>query len=301
MTVTPTGGTNLPANMDDLDTGLDEFGMEDAVVPRLTIVHKEGVFQDSLSGDKFDDLKVIMLGLVKQRTLWHNVVDEGDRPMCRSMNHETGWPIDPDGVKKDKQFPWAESGFRESDFPPDADGFVSLPCDGCKLKEWGSHPDGKKPYCAEVYTIPVLYDPYDDEGWVPALMSFQKTGLKPLKSYLTSFSRSRNAAYSAITKITLTLQHRGSNDYSTPNFNRVGDTDQLDWRGYSMSYRQLREFLHTPPTAPDVEVETKNEVKEEAPASRETETVGVSEESASPPASSDGPSVPPEDDDDLPF
>lgn len=231
----------------DFETGLEDFDMEDAVVPRLTIAHKDFQFKDSLSNEQFDTVKVIILGLVKQRVLWHPTVDDGDWPMCRSANHELGFPNVSDDQPKEKRFPWATSGFDPKDFPADSEGLIRLPCDGCALKEWGSHPDGKKPYCAEQFTLPVLYDPREDDNWVPAIMTFQKTGLKPLKSYLTSFARSRNAAFQAITEIGLTPTKRGTTDYSVPWFKRVGDTDEENWREFSTNYRTMKDFLEADP------------------------------------------------------
>lgn len=235
-------------NTGDFETGLEDFSMEDAVVPRLVIQHRDGEFKDSLSGATFSKIKVIILGLVKQRILWHNIVDDGDMPMCKSANHKLGFPNIDEDTPREKRFPWAASGFDPKDFPPDEDGQVALPCDGCQLKEWGTHPDGKKPYCSEQYTLPVLYDPYDNDSWVPALLTFQKTGIKPVRSYLTSFARSNNPAYTAITEIGLDLQKRGQNPYSVPNFRRVGDTDDALWREYATNYRTLKTFLQAPPT-----------------------------------------------------
>lgn len=301
----------------DFDTGLDDFDMEDAVIPRLTIVHKEGRFKDSLSNEEFDSVRVIFLGLVKQRTLWHFTVDEGDWPMCRSANHEIGFPNLSDEQPKEKRFPWEKSGFSPADYPPDEDGKIRLPCDRCQLKEWKSHPDGKKPYCAEQFTMPVLYDPHGDDFWVPAIMTFQKTSLKGLKSYLTSFKRNKAPAFEAVTEITLTIQRKGSNDYSVPNFKRVGDTESDNWREYSTNFRTIRDFLTEEPATEDDGVvgevpasssqpaATKQEVKEEEihdaeiveePEVKKEEPAKSEPKAEAPPAS---PAA--DDDDDLPF
>lgn len=243
--------SNVPALPSDYETGLEDFGMEDAVIPRLSIVHKEGQFKDSLSNEQFDSITVIILGLVKQRVLWHTEVDDGDWPMCRSTNHSTGLPNLSDDQPKAKRFPWSASKFDPADYPPDEDGVIRLPCEGCALKEWGSHPDGKRPYCSEQFTLPVLYDPRGDEGWLPAILTFQKTGLKPLKAYLSSFARNRNAAFMAVTQIGLDMQKRGQTDYSVPNFKRIGDTDEENWREYSITYRTMRDFLEAEPGSRD--------------------------------------------------
>lgn len=238
-------------NVGDFETGLEDFNMEDAVIPRLSIVHKEGEFKDSLSNEQFPKVKVIILGLVKQRVLWHPDVDDGDWPMCRSANHDIGFPNLSDDQPKEKRFPWEKSGFRKEDFPAGEDELIRLPCSGCQLKEWKSHPDGKRPYCSEQFTLPILYDPREDGNWVPAIITFQKTALKPLKAYLSSFARSRNAAFMAVTEIGLDMLKRGSTDYSVPNFKRIADTDEELWREYSVNYRTMRDFLTADPGSRD--------------------------------------------------
>lgn len=302
-------------NVGDFETGLEDFDMEDAVIPRLSIVHREGQFKDSLSNEQFDSVKVIILGLVKQRILWHPTVDDGDRPMCRSSDHNLGFPNMSDDQPKEKRFPWEKSGFDKADYPADDDGLIALPCSGCQLKEWGSHPDGKRPFCSEQFTLPVLYDPREDDSWVPAIMTFQKTGLKPLKSYLTSFARSKNAAFQAVTEIGLNLQKRGQTDYSVPWFKRVGDTDDSNWREYSSSFRTMRDFLVAPPgaredtedgtpAAPSANENTKP--KKAAPETDDSDVVDAevieeskAEEKANP--AGEPPAASSDDDDDLPF
>jgi len=296
----------------ELETGLEDFSMEDAVIPRLSIVHKEGQFRDSLSNEQFSKLNVIILGLVKQRVLWHPDVDDDDWPMCRSANHTTGFPNMNENQPKEKTFPWEKSGFDPNDYPPGEDGLIRLPCSGCQLKEWKSHPDGKRPYCTEQFTLPLLYDPRDSGDWVPALITFQKTGLKPLKSYLTSFARSRQPAYTAITEIGLDMMRRGSTDYSVPNFKRIGDSEEPHWREYAVNYRTMRDFLvadpssreedegDDTPSAPAANVASPPPASE--PAARE-ETVVV-EEPVAPEPTPTAPAAPAaaaDDDDDLPF
>lgn len=240
---------------EEFETGLEDFDNEDMAIPRLNIEHKKGTFRDTLTNEEHEKVKVIFLGLQKQRTLWHFTVDEGDYPMCRSVNHETGVPNLSEKQPKEKRFPWEKSGFSPDDFPPDENGVIKLPCSGCQLKEWESHPDGKKPYCAEQFTMPVLYDPDDSGMWVPAIMTFQKTSMKPIKSYLTQFKRNKTGAFSAITEITLTPQKKGSNEYCVPNFRRVGDTDQEDWREYMTTFRTIRDFLTEDPGSNDAQEE----------------------------------------------
>jgi hypothetical protein len=304
----------------DLDTGLEEFGIEDAVIPRISIIHKEGRFKDSLSNQEFDKINVIILGLVKQRVLWHPTVDDDDWPMCRSQDHNTGFPNLSDEQPKDKRFPWDKSGFDPTDYPADDEGRIRLPCGSCQLKEWGSHPDGKKPYCAEQFTLPILYDPEEDGTWVPAILTFQKTALKSLKAYLSSFARAKNAAYTAVTEIGLDMQKKGSNEYSTPNFKKIGNTDEENWREYATNFRQMADFLRADPGSRDEEeAGTSSDNTARPPADSKTEVVEdgadsdvvdaeVVEDSAppadadkTPPASTSDSTDDDDDDDGLPF
>jgi hypothetical protein len=300
--------SNVPAQITDYDTGLEQFGIEDAVIPRISIDHKQQEWKDSLTNEQFPFIKTIILGLQKQRVLFHHVVDDGDMPMCKSANFGTGFPNLDEDVKKDKRFPWDKSGFAPNDYKPDKDGLVRLPCEGCQLKEWGSHPDGKKPYCAEQFTLPILYDPRDDGDWVPAIVTFQKTSLKPLKAYLSSFARSRNAAFQAITEMSLTPEKRGNNEYAVPKFKRIGDTDEENWREYSANFRAMRDFLVADPGSrdedgPGIEAPSDNTAK--PPADKEAEE---KEEAANAPVDAEIVEDPPaeptasaDDDDDLPF
>jgi hypothetical protein len=302
---------------EDFETGLEDFNMEDATIPRLTIVHKEGEFKDSLSNEQFSTIKVIILGLVKQRVLWHPDVEDGDWPMCRSANHDIGFPNLSDDQPKDKRFPWAKSGFDPKDYPAGDDGQIRLPCSGCALKEWGSHPDGKRPYCSEQYTLAVYYDPNDDGNWLPAIITFQKTGLKPLKAYLSSFARGRMAAFQVVTEIGLTMQKRGSTDYSVPTFRKIGNTDEENWREYSTTYRAMRDFLTADPgsrdedegstPAPSTNTNTAPAAKEEPKQDDGSEDIVDAEVVEDEPQQADKveakaePKAAAEDDDDLPF
>lgn len=256
MTVEPQGASQVPANVEDLSTGLEEFGVEDMVTPRLTILHREGLFEDSLTKQKYETLNVVILSLAKQRILWPDHMDEGDMPMCRSTDHKTGYPnLELTAKPAEKQFPWENSNFNPTDYPPDADGQIRLPCAGCNLKEWGSDPDGKKPWCAEQFTLAVLYDPFQNNEWVPAILTFQKTSLKPLRNYLTSFARSSTPAFQVYTEVGLDLLKRGQNPYSVAKFKMGSQTNPEEWAEYSIQGRGMQNFLRTPPGRLDEETE----------------------------------------------
>lgn len=249
MTVEPhqASGQQL-ANPEDFGTtGLEDFGLTDAVIPRIKIAHKDGQWEDNLSGARYDTLRFIILGMVKQRILWHTEVDEGDSPMCKSPDFQTGFPNLDAPVKK--SFPWAKSGFDPNSVPTDPEsGSKPLPCSSCALKDWGTHPNGSTPYCAEQWTLAILFDPDGDgQTWVPAILSLQKSSIKPIRSFLTAFARTNKPAFTAICEGTLKVSTRGAVDYSTPTFKHAGSTDQENWLEYSQQYLQMRDYLMQKP------------------------------------------------------
>lgn len=226
----------VPAGEFDGMTGLEDFGTEDMVMPRLGIVHDEGKLEDNLTGQKFDSLVVVMLGLIKQRILWDTEVNDGDMPLCKSYDFKEGIPSD--------KFPWDASGFDK-----DQAG-ETLPCGSCALKDWGSHPQRETPWCSEQHTFPLLLnigEPDDPNFGAPAIFTIQRSGLKPSKSYLTGFSRSKTPLFTVQTKISLNMQKRGSVTYSVPKFEQVGPTEQVDWEEYAQHYLSIRDFVTTPP------------------------------------------------------
>jgi hypothetical protein len=261
MTVSTTGGAGpvVPYDPEAFgDVGLEDIGVADVVIPRLSIVHSEGVFQDNLSKQKFDSLTVVLLGLVKQRIFWDDEVDEGDQPLCKSPDFDLGFPqVRPD-VKADKQFPWAKSNFNPADFPEggpnSVNGLVTLPCSSCVFKEWDKQ-DWKVPPCTEQHTFPLLYTPDEGQSWTAALLSLQKTGIKPSRQYISSFAQSKSPMFTVFTELTLTLQSRGSVKYSVPTLKRGTQTDRADWSDYADTYRNIREYVRQPPRAREEESE----------------------------------------------
>lgn len=311
--------SNLPALPDGFETGLEDFDSSDAVIPRLTIVHDEAQFKDNLSGEQFNAVNLIILGLVKQRVLWAPEVDDGDSPMCKSPDNKVGHPnVD---APKDKRFPWVKSGFDKSDYPEQADGLIDLPCAGCALKEWGSHPNGKSPWCTEQWTLPVLYDGQDMNGdfsgiYSPAIFTLQRSGVKSIRAFLTSYQRTGQPAFVNIAQCKLDLNRRGSVDYSTPKFSRVGSTEQAEWPSYATQFMQIKDYLTRRPVSDDaapVEAGANNantapqqqqtaSTPEPTPAPQPDPTPAPAPAPTPPPqASAPAPAAASDDDEDLPF
>lgn len=233
--------STLPAIPDEDETvGLEDFDDSDAVMPTLSIAHKDGLFVDDLSGATYKELEVIPLGLVKGRILWPAEVSaEKVPPLCRSLNFDIGRP-DP------KRFPWTASGFAAADY---ADENPQLPCETCKLKEWGTNPKNESPWCAEQHQFIVLVPIGDKGGYGPAILTIQRTGLKPSRAYVTAFRNAKEPLFISTVKLSLDQMRKGSVDYSVPKFARGTPTDPAEYPSYAQMYRRIRGFLQTPRTA----------------------------------------------------
>lgn len=275
----PAVPTGVPAPIE----GLEDFDASDVVMPTLRINHKEATYKDGLSGEEFPSLEVVILGLVKQRILWDaEVSGDSDAPLCKSYDHANGVP-DP---KAPHRFPWKESGYNMADFDTGA-GIAPLPCEGCALSEWGSHPKNETPYCAEQYTLVVMMPVVEEDGSIiyaaPALLSLQRSAVKPAKAYISSFQRSRSPLFIVTTKLGLNAQRRGTVDFATPTLVRGEPTDAALHPEWAANYRLIRESI----TAPRIE-------EERAPAQETTTVVAA-------PATNTTPAAASVSDDEMPF
>jgi hypothetical protein len=283
----------LPAIPDGDIDGLEDLDDTDITIPRIVIDHPGGVFKDSQTNETFDSFECIVLGLVKQRALWPPTPEEGEGPLCRAVDYETGfpdpakWVVKHNGVSAQKQ-----SGFT---FAEVEEG--KLPCANCGLKEWESHPNNNTPWCSEQFTFPVVRV-MDDGSYAPALVTFQKTGLKPAKSYLSGFKTSKRPLYTAITRIDAIHTKKGTVEYVVPSFTKIGESDPSEWPSYSKSLHNIREFITTPRVFE--EAETTATVQE----TEEEEVEETIEEPAAPAPKAAAPKEPvveEDDDDEEPF
>lgn len=229
--------------------GLEDIDITDVRIPRMRIVHKEGVFQDSLTKRKFNELNCIFLGLTKQRIMWHKDTEEKDKPMCKSTDFEHGYPnVDPQ-INSEKQFPWALSNFDPANVHPDPqrNNLLVLPCQQCVFKEWDKVKKGAPP-CAEQHTYAILYKADEDSDQLsPALLTFQKSGISPSKDYISYFATNKMPFFTFWTKVTLKQQSRSAVDYATPILERGAASDRTQWREMANQARSVRDFLRQPP------------------------------------------------------
>lgn len=246
--VTP-AGSNLPAIQNPLarPEGLEDFDTRDQVMPVLKINHKDAVFEDGLSGQEFKELNVVIAGLVKQRVLWPAQMKESeggqaDPPLCRSYDFHEGHPSMPKVLENGQEwerFPWdaVQSVFVQGQRP--------LPCAECPLKEWNTHPTREAPWCSEQHTFALLFE-NEEGGFVPSLLSVQRSGLKSSRQYLSSFANAGTPLFTVRTKLTLEERKMGANPFAVPKFSRQGETDPDDHPIFSSMYRSMRDFLQTP-------------------------------------------------------
>lgn len=294
--IVPAGQQAMEQYSDDM-SGLEDFDQSDMVMPTVKIDHPTGSFVDGLSNQTYKELDCVVLGLVKQRVLWHPDVDDSkDPPLCRSLDFQIGRP-------RVEVFPWEPSGFASAVGAPEEG--MTLPCASCQLKDWGTHPKQDVPWCSEQHTYVVLMRTEDGDD-VPGVVTFQRSGIKPSKTYLTSFARSKTPIFTVRTHIKLEMNKRGTVTYSVPKFTRGAATDQSEWAGYSENYRSIREFLQTP----RVNVQ-EDDIDPAGTSVAVTPTAAPAPRVATPaaaPAPAAAPVVPPAagtsgpvDDDDLPF
>lgn len=289
--------------------GLEDFDPNDSSIPILKIDHENGVIEDSLSGKSYSEMKLIVLGLIKQRVLWPaEMGDEAKPPMCKAYDAKIGHP-------DNKEFPWKASGFLElrPDDPDDEEIKVTLPCESCNLKEWGTHPKRDIPWCSEQHTLAVLQQINDEGLLAPALLTLQRSSIKPSTNYLSSFQRAKEGTFIVWTKITLKVRKRGTVDYAIPKFERDEPTSAEDHKFYAQKYREIRQFVQTPRRNEDdddldEELETgqtQTAVAAPQPTATTTAEPPAAAEQATAPApaaaTAEAPAAAPAQDDDLPF
>lgn len=243
------GSGGVPATMmDDMDfmEGLDDIKPEDmGAPPRITIEHHEAVFKVSGSGEEFSTANFIILGLVRQRTMWHPEIPDGESPppMCKSPDFVNGFPELSEEVKADFRFPWDASGMKPNMLVDNGPGVKkSVACSDCRFKEWGTDPKSDRPWCSEEFTLPVLYESASGE-WLPALLTLKRSALKPVKNYMASFKSSKTPMFAYVTRVTLTQNKRGNVRYCVPGFGKGEATERENWQEYFDSFKGVRDYL----------------------------------------------------------
>lgn len=241
-------------------TGLEDLDASDLRLPRLSIDHENGGYIDSLNPQNvMPEIQVIPLGLVKQRVMWPATMtdDNGDaNPMCKSTDYAVGYP-NMTSTDRRELFPWDAVGWNPNDFPKDDVNRTVLPCNSCRLKEWGSHPDGKKTWCTEQHAIVLLYAPVDptvhlqQEPSMLALFTAQRSSINASKGFFAGIVRQNKPAFAFRARWTLRKEQRGKNTYYVPLMAIIGATDPDRYSDYARPYIEVRTFITQPPRVRD--------------------------------------------------
>lgn len=224
--------------------GLQDIDSSDMAMPRIKILHAEGLFEDQLTNEQFPSFDAIVLVIAKQRIMWFPKIHPDAQPQCKSNDFKTGFPnvnpsIDSDG------FPWADSNFTQENLVINpVNGLPSLSCANCKFTEWGK--DGSRPRCGEMHTYPLLRLD-EDNNVSPALMTVQGSSIKPSKAFATSFKVRGEPFFFYKSHLSLVPAKSGSVAYSIVKFSKSGGTDPEEYAGYAAQAESLYDYLTKPP------------------------------------------------------
>lgn len=204
--------------------GLEDVGADDVALAMIKIDHTKAVFVDSLTGESYEEIDGVMLGLIKQRVMWDPDPDAKSGPLCKSHDSLTGHPRD--------AFPW------ESFKAHEPIGSHDVACGTCTFAQWGSHPKNDTPWCSAMYTFPVVIG---ESPNVSGLLSFQRSGLAACKAYMSGFVRDRKPLFSHRTKISLEQSRKGTVYFCTPKFERGPLIEDITlWRAWQEAYNGIK-------------------------------------------------------------
>jgi hypothetical protein len=224
--------------LDAMGGGLADFDGSEGGTPRIKINGAEAKWVDTLTGLEVPEFTGIVCGVVKGRVLWPpEVGEEVADPLCKSLDFKTARP-------NPKTFPIKESLIPGlvlvEDGPP-----VMVNCSACNLKEWDTHPTRQGPWCTEQLTMIVMADLDDSGNYLPSLVTFQRSSIKPARQYVGALKRGYKNPFEVYTDFTLTPQKRGNVKYAVPVFKRTTPTDPSLWEACAQTYLAIAEFVTT--------------------------------------------------------
>lgn len=238
----------LPWDIDH-DDSLDEITPEDIPTPRLRVIPAEQVFENADTGERYEELECIILGLARARVFWPPEMEDDSEPFCRSQDAKTGYPNVADDVPVKKQFPWKRSNFDRKDLPVvEGTDQPIIQCSECIFSKWDDENDKPAP-CSEVLNLPVFY--LDKHGVLnAAILTFKRSGFRPTMRYLGAMKQAKQSPFMYYTTIKLQAAKRGEVDYSVPKFfkgemTEAGENNQ-NWIYYHQTWQQIRSFLRRP-------------------------------------------------------
>ena len=247
---------------EDFFTGMEDFSVDDARLNRVKIHHKDnGWIQETLGGTEFrEGIWFIPLAFMKMRIMWRPAMVDDAVPLCKSTDYQTGYPMVTDKDPKNN-YPWGAAELNPADMSknPENDRLV-IPCDVCRLKEWGTHPVKDGAWCAQQRVVPMLFAAKGETPDQLGVMTFQQTSLGPANVFFAGISAKKIKgttravpAFSTIGEITLSPRKKGDNEFQVPVFRRVGETKMEDWRSYAEQGRAVYDYLRRPPRGDEVE------------------------------------------------
>lgn len=211
--------------------GLETVESDDVSLAIIKIDHKTGTFVDSLTGQSYSEIDGVLLGLLKQRIMWDTDLSAKNGLMCKSRDAKIGTPRE--------SFPWAKFKERKGVEPVGSD---EIACATCPFAEWGSHPQRDSSWCALQYTFPVVVG--TDSNNVTGLLSLQRSGVKPAKSYVSGFIRDAIPMFSVRTTITLTRAENGGTVYYTPKFARGEAVEDVEaWKQWASDWGRISKIV----------------------------------------------------------
>lgn len=241
--------TNEPLPWEQDDDSLGEIRDEDIPTPRLKVLGETAQFENSDTGEIFDELEVVILGIARSRTFWGDrKVEDGLQPLCRSLDSEVGYPNEDEDIPRQDRFPWHKSNFTRDKAQRDEGGNIILPCKECIFSQWNDAENKPSP-CSENLNLPVFYkDAFDNMS--PAILTFKRSGFRNTMRYLGAMKAAKKSPYQFYTKITLHTQTSGEVTYSVPKFHKIDMTDpgpdMENWRMFHAMWIQTRDFLRRP-------------------------------------------------------
>jgi len=200
--------------------GLEDFGPEELIIPRLKLVQPSsadgtpGTFRDNLSGAEYDSARIVPLAITKGRVMW---VEGEELPVCRSKD-----ALVPDPMIEEPQNDICARRSR------------GRLVDVCEQSKW----EGGPPPCKLTYTLLGLNLDADES---PFLITLSGTGIKPTRKLISTYSLKRVSLY-AMSVVMSAAKARGAqgNYYvvSFADYQPLADGQQyrpqfIELRGYT--------------------------------------------------------------------
>lgn len=226
---------------DFFDDGLGEACPEDFIVPTIKVGQDKhppevlGKLFIDIENDAIDEMTLVVLRRHKERVLFDEDYDEGNKPLCKSSNFIT---------------------------PNICEDFVPMNdvCEECKYSKWtkSSSRKMKPPRCSEVW----FYLTIDYDTFMPAWFPLKSKALKPAKK-LYSMLKVRGKikkipAWGFKFAVTVALDHSGRGPSYVPVFSGLTELEKDELEDTTETQKQFINIKtdfddNTPPPADEDE------------------------------------------------